>query len=272
MVISIHPDLWSLACDSPWIDAFDLAAALENQTRQPDMDFRTRLLVRDGLTALEKFWGKARFLDWLAASTQGDALQCIFNENLGPPGFSLLIHGIMETTRTETVLQLLRELGQSIRSEVTIDIGGAAALILRQLISRKTEDIDVVDELPIQIRSEHELLNDLAQRYRLGLTHFQSHYLPRNWQSRLASLDRFGQLTVRLVDPRDIFVGKLFSKREKDRDDLRALARQIDKPSVIQVLLEDGQSLLGEPDGRTQAEKNWYIVFGEPLPRLPGNS
>jgi len=94
---------------------------------------------------------------------------------------------------------------------------------------------------------------------------FARDYLPRNWQSRLASLGRFGQLDVRRADPRDIFVGKRFSRREKDRDDLRALANQFDKPSVVQLLLDDSQSLLGEPGGLAQARKNWCILDGEPL-------
>src|SRR5687768_16175766 len=103
------------------------------------------------------------------------------------------------------------------------------ALILGERLTRRTEDIDVVDELPEVVRAERELLDGFTARYGLRVAHFQSHYLPMGWEARVRSLGRFGQLDVFLVDELDIAVGKLFSAREKDRDDLRVLAGQIEK-------------------------------------------
>ncbi|HTW93754.1 MAG TPA: DUF6036 family nucleotidyltransferase [Tepidisphaeraceae bacterium] len=173
----------------------------------------------------------------------------------------------MESTRAETVLPFFRELGASLHSPTSIAVGGSVALILAHVLSRRTEDIDVVDEIPVQIRLEHDLLHNLAQRYGLKLTHFQSHYLPAEWQSRATDLGVFGQLTVRLVDAYDIFVGKLFSRRDKDRDDLRAMVGRLDKQKIVQRLRESGRTMRDEESLRREAEKNWYIVFGEPLPQ-----
>jgi len=266
MVKASHPNLWSLALDRRWIDSHGLADAVEHEAENASLDFRTRLLIRDSLSALGSFWGPSRLENWLVKSPRQDVLRNISGEDLGPPGFSRIIQRIMEPTRPETVLQLLRELGQSIREPQSIIIGGSIALILPGVLSRHTEDIDLVDEVPLQIRSEHALLAELARRYGLGLTHFQSHYLPTGWESRLHWLERLGQLEVRLVDSKDIFVGKLFSKREKDRDDLRVLATQLDKSAITRLLLDCGQSLRGEPELEKQAEKNWYVLYGEPLP------
>ena len=43
------------------------------------------------------------------------------------------------------------------------------------------------------------------------------------WLDRVHSLAPFGRLQVYLVDRYDVFISKLFSIREKDRDDVRVL-------------------------------------------------
>jgi hypothetical protein len=264
-MIKTSPNLWSLARDQ-WIASGELAEAVEHEANSTPLDFRTRLLIRDSLEALGQYWGRERLQEWLGNSPSRPALEVILNEDLGQPGFSRIIHRIMEPTRPETVLQFLRELGQELRSADSIVVGGSIALILANLLSRETEDIDVVNEVPAQIRSDHELLGRLARRYGLGLTHFQSHYLPTGWESRLHWLDKFGHLDVRLVDPKDVFLSKLFSKREKDRDDLRVLATKLDKTELIKLLQACCHTLRGEQQLDEQAKKNWYVLYGEPLP------
>lgn len=50
------------------------------------------------------------------------------------------------------------------------------------------------------LHAQPQLLATLAGRYRLELTHFQSHYLPQGWQQRLYTQGPFGQPHVYLVD------------------------------------------------------------------------
>jgi hypothetical protein len=109
-------------------------------------------------------------------------------------------------------------------------------------------------------------LNSLVQRYDLRLTHFQSHYLPSGWETRVRHLDRFGRLDVFIVDAMDITLGKLFSRREKDRYDLRVLATKSDRTELVERPGRDTQRFLADPQLRANAEQNWYILFGEPLP------
>jgi hypothetical protein len=106
----------------------------------------------------------------------------------------------------------------------------------------------------------------MASQYGLQLTHFQSHYLPSGWSQRVRSLGRFGTLDVYLVDVYDIFVGKLFSGREKDRGDLRMLKRSLDKGQIVERLQTAAKNLAAESALKDHADKNWYILFGEPLP------
>jgi hypothetical protein len=261
------PNLWSIALDWRHIDPEELMRALEAAATDQPLDFRTRLLIRDSLTALQQIWGNDRLAKRMQKSVRQNELQAICDEKLGPAGYSSLVHRIMEPTRTDTVLQFLRELGQSIETPTSIVVGGSIALMLSGKLSRRTEDIDVVDEVPVSIRSQHALLDELARRYGLRITHFQSHFLPSGWRNRLSTLDSFGRLEVRLVDLYDILLSKVFSNREKDRDDLRVILPQIDKPTLSKRLIDTTAQLRGESDLRGNAEKNWYIIYGEPLPQ-----
>src|SRR6266487_2020895 len=122
---SAQPDLWSLALDQSQIDPDDLAAAIEREAQKGQLDFRTRLLIRDSLASLQQFWGAARTAKWLREARAGDTIQAIANGDLGAPGFSLLSRRIMPATRSDTIIAFLRELGLSLAQPEKMVIGGA---------------------------------------------------------------------------------------------------------------------------------------------------
>lgn len=262
----LAPDLWELALHRQQIDPNELVAALKGQAAQTQWDYRTRLLIRDSLDALAHAWGADRVRSWMAASPSLAPLKLVWESNLGGAGFDSLRQRIMETTKPETILQLFRELGQHVRRPTRIDVGGSASLILAGLLSRGTEDVDVVNEVPLEIRSQHDLVNTLASRYRIRITHFQSHYLPTGWEQRVHSLGVFDQLSVFMVDPYDVFVGKLFSSREKDLDDLRELARHLEKSRIEARVREGADPLRSEKKWADAGVRNWYVVYGEAFP------
>lgn len=267
---ALTKDLWSLVKGHPQVDPMELAEALQEQVSHEGLDFRTRVLIRDSLEALKEYWGEKRLHEWISASSARNKIEAIRQENLGVPGFLSLRERIMEKTDPEDIRQYLRELGTHVPKAVRLLVGGSAALILPGLLSRATDDIDVVDEVPSEIRSLHAQLNQLKARYGLGLAHFQGHYLPSGWSQRVHSLGSFGRLQVFLVDALDVFLSKLFSAREKDRDDLRVLLPQLNKESIEQRLQSTAKALLGDAAMRQRAQKNWYILFGEALPEDQG--
>jgi hypothetical protein len=71
---------------------------------------------------------------------------------------------------------------------------------------------------------------------------------------------------VYLVDVYDIFLGKLFSTRTKDRDDLRVLLPLLDRETLMRRLHDTCQDMRAAPDLQGKAERNWYILTGESLP------
>ncbi len=259
-------ELWELVWGKPEVDPGALSQAIEQALDNGSLDFRTRLLIRDSTKALEHYWGSKRLQEWLGSSPVRAKIEAIQKEDLGDPGFPLLKEHLMDKTKLETVKEYLRELGSSIKEPVVLEIGGSIALILTGYLSRATIDLDVVDEVPTVIRVQNKLLDELQKRYHLLLTHFQSHYLPSGWKDRLHYLGRFGALEVYTADVYDIFLGKLFSLRTKDLDDLRAIKPQIDKDHLAKQLLGTTANFLKEPTLKQAAEKNWYILFGENLP------
>ena len=75
-----------------------------------------------------------------------------------------------------------------------------------------------------------------------------------------------GGVDVFLIEPLDIFVGKLFSNRRNNGDDLRMLSTSQDRTLIQQRLASASQSLLSDATRRSHAETNWYVLFGENLP------
>ncbi|HYT87082.1 MAG TPA: DUF6036 family nucleotidyltransferase [Gemmataceae bacterium] len=268
MPVQTH-GLWGLVYGTPEIDPDTLAGAVESQAAATALDYRTRLLIRDSVQALRHYWGEQRTRDWLAGSPSGERIEAICAESFERPGFPTIRERLMDKTDPEKVQQLLRELGSRIhlRHRLRLAIGGSIALILPGYLERSTTDIDVVNELPAEIRSQHALLEDLRKRYGLELAHFQSHYLPSGWDNRLHYLDAYGDLQVYLVDVYDVFLSKLFSVRTKDLDDLRMLLPQLDKEILTRRLKETTASMLAAEGLRKRAEQNWYILYGESLPQ-----
>jgi hypothetical protein len=259
-------DLWSLVRGRPQIDPRDLADAVVSQAADETLDYRTRLLIRDSVDALKGYWGQQSVTRWLADCPLHEKIDAICRAEYDKVGFSSIRKRLMEKTDPKVVEQYFRELSRKVRKPLRLLVGGSIALIVPELLVRHTEDIDIVDEVPREFRDQPEFIEDLKTRYGLLLTHFQQHYLPSGWSSRLKYHDSFGDLQVYFVDPMDIFLGKLTSIRTKDLDDLRVLVPQLDKTTIIQRLNGTMQSALASEQLRERAKNNWYILFGEELP------
>jgi Nucleotidyltransferase of unknown function (DUF6036) len=260
-------DLWSLALDFPQVDPNDLAEAITQQVADDHLDYRTRLLIRDSVDALRHYWGERRVEQWLNRSQSGTTIRAICGQAFDEVGFPSLRRRLMDKTRPERVRQYFEQASRGLHDTVRIYVGEPIALIMPGYISRRTEDIDVVGDVPKELRENHELMEDLEKSYALHLGHVQPHYFPKGWQDRAHSLAPFGHLQVFLLDVYDVFLSKLFSSRQKDMDDLRVLAPQLDKETLIHKLKNSAGAFLAAPDLPKIAQDNWQILFGESLPQ-----
>ncbi len=259
-------DLWTLVRKRPQIDPGDLADAVREQAKEADLDYRTRLLIRDSVEALTMYWGEAKVETWLAGCAEAVRIRAICRETFDKVGFPSLQRRLMDKTEPEEIRQFLRELGVRLRGSHRIYVAGSVALILPGYLVRHTDDIDVVGEVPKEIRDDHALVQSLQDIYGLHLGHVQPHYYPKGWQDRAHSLASFGRLQVFLLDVYDVFLSKLFSRRDKDRADLRVLLPQLDKDVLVRKFKETAGDFLAAQRLKEIATDNWHILFGENLP------
>ena len=227
-----------------------LHAAVTAELQEDSPCFRTRQLIHESSAILRSRFGIQ--VDTTALSPPENRL-----------GFPSLEGMVGEITSAETIKEFLRELGTRLTDLAEVTIGGSSSLILQGLLSRSTSDVDVVDEVPSALRNLR-----FDSETKLYIAHFQSHYLPDGWLDRRRSLGDFRKLRVYLVDGLDIFVGKLFSLRDKDRGDLRYLRQHFDKETVRQHLAKYGKRLAADPKLGPAASDNWYIQYGEELSLL----
>lgn len=199
-------DLWTLVRGRPQIDPNDLAEAVVNQAAEEELDYRTRLLIRDSVEALRGYWGEQRLHQWLKVCPLFERITEICGESFDEVGFPSIRMRLMEKLDSETIRLYFAELARHVRKPLRLEVGGSIALILPEMLVRRTEVIDVVDEVPQEFREKHEVLANLQQRFGLRLAHFQQHYLPLGWASRLHYYEAFGNLSVYLVDPYDVFL------------------------------------------------------------------
>ena len=259
-------DLWSLALNRPQIDPGDLADAVCVQAQETPLDYRTRLLIRDSVDALEKYWGRARLQAWLDDCPASERIRAICGESFERVGFPSLRRRLMDKTEPDKVRQFLQNLGRRLHKDHRIYVAGSVALILPGYVTRYTEDIDVVGEVPRDIREDHSLVQALQELYGLHLGHVQPHYYPKGWQDRAHSLAPFDRLQVFLLDVYDVFLSKLYSVRDKDMGDLRVLLPQLDKETIVRKFRESAADFLAAPRLQEIATDNWKILFGEDLP------
>jgi len=259
-------DPWRLVWGQPYIDSRTLATAIEQDLQlTADPDFRTRLLVRDSAVALRAYWGSRQFSQWLSASPVGMQVREILKEDLGEPGYSTIRRRLVDRIDSTQLSQIFDLLGRDIHDQIEIHIAGSVPTLIKGLTARPTDDVDLVDEVPVEIRRQRAVLRKIETEFGLKLGHVQSHYLPARWHNRRRWFGDFGGLRVYVLDEYDIFISKLSSKQKKHQLDLRVLALRLDRDLARRRLLADGQAFLDDPTLRPQIEENWRFIFQEPL-------
>ena len=218
---------------------------------------------------MRSFWGTEKFRHWLATSSTGETVRRILKEDLGETGFPFIRRRLAASIGSAEVGQIFDLLGRRIHGRVEVNIAGSIPTLIKGMTARPTAHIDFVNEVPSEISKQRPVAKKIEDEYGLKLTHVRSQYFPTNWKGRRQFLGDFGGLRVYLVDEYNIFVSKLSSKREKHKQDIRVLARVLDKQTARRRLVTDGRVFLDEPTIRPQIEENWRFIYQEPLPLQP---
>lgn len=142
----------------------------------------------------------------------------------------------------EPWLSFLRELDSAAQEEVWLDCMGGFVVTLVYGFSRPTADLDVLEIAPA---AAGRPLVDLAmqggslhKKYKVYLDRVGVAKVPENYEDRLAEIfpKVFKHLRLLALDPYDLALSKLERNIQRDRDDVKHLAKIV--PLDLGVLKE----------------------------------
>ena len=160
-------------------------------------------------------------------------------------------HSIPEPWRS-----FLMELDASLTQEVCLHCIGGFVVTLVYGLARPTADVDVLSILPVDERlpllEQSRLGSALHQRHGIYLDCVTVATYPENYEERRGEIFPAGFQHIRLfaLDPYDLALTKLTRNIQRDREDVRHLARQV--PFDLETLQrrypeELRPNLLGDP-------------------------
>lgn len=256
-------DLWSMIWNQHWLPPEELWQKVQRAAIEPDLDSRSQLLIRDCLNALAIRIGDSQLRERIRATHDPARIDHLWSAHFDEPGFPSLENRIVEPLSQPNIDRFFTYLGGRLRQPTTIIVGGSISLMLAGIIARQTEDVDVVDDIPDPIRRDHQLMDDLRATQKLSLGHFASHYLPEGWEGRVKYYQHFDRLTVKLIDPLDVLVGKVFSLRNKDLLDLQEAWAKLDQAEFRSRLERFTRGLRTVGYLAERSKLNWKVLTGE---------
>jgi hypothetical protein len=135
-----------------------------------------------------------------------------------------------------------KELDEAVDTIVRIDCIGGFVVTLLYGLQRPTADVDVIELRP---RAAAETLMELGiregplhRKYRIYLDRVAVAVIPESYEDRLIEMfpGAYRNLHLMALDPYDLALSKLERNSQKDRDDVRFLARSI--PFDLDILQE----------------------------------
>ena len=127
----------------------------------------------------------------------------------------------------------LKELDSAVDTIIRLDCIGGFVVTQMYGLDRPTADVDVVELAP---RNAAETIMNLGVRggslhkkYRVYLDRVGVAHVPENYEDRLTEMfsGTYRYLRLMALDPYDLALSKLERNSQKDRDDLRFLARTV---------------------------------------------
>ena len=171
----------------------------------------------------------------------------------------------------EPWLSFPRELDSTAQEEVRLDCMGGFVVTLVYGFSRATGDLDVLEIAPAAAgRSVLQLGmqgGPLHKKYKISLDRVGVAKVPENYEDRLTEIfpRTFQHLRLLALDPYDLALSKLERNIQRDRDDVKHLARVV--PLDLEELKERYQKelrwQLGNPEGEDLTLRLWIEAIEE---------
>ena len=139
----------------------------------------------------------------------------------------------------EPWLSFLRELDSAVAAEVRLHCMGGFIITMVYGFSRSTADLDVLEMMPKDVaRPMLELGMQgraLHRKYKLYLDQVGVAHVPEDYADRLKEIfsGTFRNLRLFALDPYDLALSKLERNIQRDRDDVKHLARTVPLDSWV---------------------------------------
>ena len=178
----------------------------------------------------------------------------------------------MPRTLPEPWHSFLKELDGSLASEFVLQCLGGFVITLLYGFSRTTEDVDV---LPVTTSdSQFRALMEtggrgsaLHKKYHIYLDCVTVAQIPDNYEERLKEIfpKTLKHLRLLALDPYDLALSKLERNLQRDRDDVKHLARTVpfDLAVLRQRYRDEMRPYLGVPDREDLTLKLWVEAIEE---------
>jgi hypothetical protein len=164
-----------------------------------------------------------------------------------------------------------QEIDESLSEETALEILGGFVVTQVYGALRSTADIDVVSITPKKLSQKLlELAGEgspLHKKHRVYLDSVGIAPLPENYEDRLGEIvaGTFRNLRLLVLDPYDVALAKIERNIQRDRDDVRFLARVV--PFDLEILKERYESelrpILGNPEREDLTLKLWIELIEE---------
>jgi hypothetical protein len=168
----------------------------------------------------------------------------------------------------------LEELDQRATEETRMDCMGGFVVTVLYGFSRETSDLDVLLIAPREQRTPLLGLGvqggNLHKKYKVYLDYVGVAKVPENYGARLTEMfaGEFKRLRIWGLDPYDLALSKLERNIQRDRDDVKHLARSI--PLDMEILKERYEKelrwQLGNPEREDLTLKLWIEMIEEDRP------
>ena len=141
-------------------------------------------------------------------------------------------HGFDKAIR-EPWLSFLGELDAAVETEVRLDCMGGFVVTMVYGFSRPTADLDVLEIAPREAGKPMLQLGmqggTLHKKYKIYLDPVGVAHVPENYEDRLTEIfpKSFQRLRLCALDPYDLALSKLERNIQRDRDDVKYLARTV---------------------------------------------
>jgi Nucleotidyltransferase of unknown function (DUF6036) len=165
----------------------------------------------------------------------------------------------------------LEELDQRATEETRMDCMGGFVVTVLYGFSRETSDLDVLLIAPQEQGPPLLELGvqggDLHKKYKVYLDHVGVAKVPENYEQRLTEMfaGAFKRLRICALDPYDLALSKLERNIQRDRDDVKHLARSV--PLDLEILKErydkELRWQLGNPEREDLTLKLWIEMIEE---------